>query len=280
MELLVQLAILIDPDKVYDYHTAFDIKPTEVSYNVDINANNKKILNIDVDRNNNSAVTVGLYKELAPFTTNAFYRLNFSEFYDFSDANLYKITRGLSGVAYTGLKPNLHFTTKNIAEIKADGLRVNGYGLTVTVPHSPNFTLCVVMKFLYNRGFTLFSNVANTNLKTELKFNILRRKLTLTTNQGSQTITLPSSMYGKRIVIWLTENSNAGITKAAISNYASTLTQTSSPLTSQNPRLNFGFSLVDTTIQRLMYSTNFYDFDSEVYHRVLVQEKLSGSYVE
>ena len=29
----------IDPDKVYDYHTAFDIKPTEVVYNVDINAN-------------------------------------------------------------------------------------------------------------------------------------------------------------------------------------------------------------------------------------------------
>ena len=36
----------IDPDKVYDYHTAFDIKPTQVVYNVDINANNKKILNI------------------------------------------------------------------------------------------------------------------------------------------------------------------------------------------------------------------------------------------
>ena len=27
----------IDPDKVYDYHTSFDIKPTEVSFNVDIN---------------------------------------------------------------------------------------------------------------------------------------------------------------------------------------------------------------------------------------------------
>ena len=33
----------IDPDKVYDYHTAFDILPTQVVYNVDINANNKKI---------------------------------------------------------------------------------------------------------------------------------------------------------------------------------------------------------------------------------------------
>ena len=40
----------IDPDKVYDYHTAFDFKPTQVEYNVDINANNKKILNIALDK--------------------------------------------------------------------------------------------------------------------------------------------------------------------------------------------------------------------------------------
>ena len=271
----------IDPDKTYDYHTAFDIHPTEVVYNVDINTNNKKILNVNVDRNNdNSAATVGLFKELAPYTTNAFYRANFSEFYDFSDANSYNITKGSSGVTYTGLNPNITFTTKHIAEIQADGLRVNGYGLTVTVPHSPNFTMCVVMQFWRNKRFTLFANVTGTNLKIEFKYEFKTTRLTLTTSQGSQVITLPSSMNGKRIVIWLTENSNARITKAKVSNYASTLTQASSPLSSQNQRTNFGFSSDDGVIHRLMYSTNFYDFDSEVYHRVLIQKKLSGSYVE
>ena len=54
----------IDPDKVYDYHTAFDINPTEVVYNVDINANNTKILNINLDRNSsNSAATVGMVEK-------------------------------------------------------------------------------------------------------------------------------------------------------------------------------------------------------------------------
>ena len=136
----------IDPDKVYDYHTAFDIHPTVVVYNVDINANQKAIKNIKLDRNSdNSVATVGMVKELIPYTANALYRANFSEFYDFSDADSYKITKGSSGVAYTGLNPNIYFTTKNIAEIQADGLRVNGYGLTVTVSRSPNFTMCVVM---------------------------------------------------------------------------------------------------------------------------------------
>ena len=55
----------IDPDKVYDYHTAFNIHPTEVVFNVDINANEKNIRNIALDRNrDNSAATVGMVKEL------------------------------------------------------------------------------------------------------------------------------------------------------------------------------------------------------------------------
>ena len=87
----------IDPDKVYDYHTAFDIKPTEVVYNVDINANQKKIKNIKLDRrNDNSAATVALVKEVAPFTKNALYRLYFSEVYDFANADSYGINIGSS----------------------------------------------------------------------------------------------------------------------------------------------------------------------------------------
>ena len=60
----------IDPDKVYDYHTAFEIHPTQVEYNVDINANNKKILHIALDRN----------------------RLMFSpNFYDFDSEQFHKV---------------------------------------------------------------------------------------------------------------------------------------------------------------------------------------------
>ena len=40
----------VDADKVYDYHTAFDIKPKEVSFNVVINANQKSIRNIKLEK--------------------------------------------------------------------------------------------------------------------------------------------------------------------------------------------------------------------------------------
>ena len=105
----------IDPDKVYDYHTAFDIKPTQVVYNVDINANNKKILNINLVRNsNNSAATVGMVKEIHPFTTHNLYRKYFEEVFDFTDATNYGLSRGSSGVVFNSLDSITGNPTRNI----------------------------------------------------------------------------------------------------------------------------------------------------------------------
>ena len=89
----------IDPDKVYDFHTAFDVQKTQVVYNVDINANNKKILNIALDKGqDSSAATVGMVKELIPFTKNLVYRKYFEKIYDFTDTYNYVLSRGSSGI--------------------------------------------------------------------------------------------------------------------------------------------------------------------------------------
>ena len=128
----------IDSDKVYGYHTAFDIKPTEVSFNVAINANQKKILNVALDRtSNNSVATVAMVKELFPFTQNNLYREYFEEFYDFSDATNYNLTIGASGVVFTGIKPNLSFkTSKDLSIIDTGGLRLQYNYFNVVISHS------------------------------------------------------------------------------------------------------------------------------------------------
>ena len=59
----------LDPNKTYDYHTAFDIQHTKVVYKVDLDMNRKKILNIVPDKSrNNSAATVKMVKDLYPYT--------------------------------------------------------------------------------------------------------------------------------------------------------------------------------------------------------------------
>ena len=115
----------IDPDKTYDYHTGFDIRPTEVVYNVDINANQRTIGNIKLDRNDdNNVATVGMVKELIPFTKNILYRKYFQEYYDFSNANIYGINIGSSGVIINSLKPNITLPpNKDLSNIKKRWLK-------------------------------------------------------------------------------------------------------------------------------------------------------------
>ena len=85
-----------------------------------------------------------------------------------------------------------------------------------------------------------------------------------------------SSFNGKKIVLWLTEDFSANVTKANISDYNSTLTI---PTVNYTNEQEFEFTTQDGVLSKLMYSPNFYDTDSEQFHKVMLQEKLSGSYV-
>ena len=269
----------IDPDKVYDYHTAFDIKPTEVVYNVDINANQKAIKNIKLDRNNdNSAATVALVKEVAPFTKNALYRLYFSEFYDFDNADSYGINIGSSGIIINSLKPNITLPpNKDLSEITEKGLHINGYDVTFSPSHSSKSTLCIVFTHWRNRSFTLTKYLStNNNILVKLDYNKSNNKVTLTVNKTTQNFTMLSSFNGKIIVVWLAENLSANATKVSISNYSGTLTI---PAVNYNANQRWKFTTEDGVLLRLMYSPNFYDIDSEQYHKVMLQEKLNGSYI-
>ena len=144
----------LDPDKTYDYHTAFDIKPTEVVYNVNLDMNRKKILNIAPDRNrNNSAATVKMVKDLetklSPHTTNNVYRAIFEEFHDLSDASIYKLQTRPSGVVFIGLLPNIYFTSMFITNVEKDGLRIQNKPISLRLFGKRSFTLCV---WLYSCG--------------------------------------------------------------------------------------------------------------------------------
>ena len=268
----------LDPDKVHDYHTAFDIHPTQVVCNVDINANNKKILNIALDRNsNNSAATVGMVKELIPFTKNALYRKYFSDFYDFADADRYGINIGSSGVIIHSLKPNITLPNKDLSEIKKDGLDVNGYDITFSPSHSSKSTLCIVFYHLRNRNFSLTKYIStDNNILLKLNYDKTNNSVNSTVSKTTQGFTMPSSFNGKRIVLWLTENFDTNVTKVKISNYSSTLTI---PAVHYSTSQRWKFTTEDGVLSKLMFSPNFYDFDSEQLHKVMLQEKLSRSYI-
>ena len=269
----------IDADKVYDYHNSFDIKPTQVVYNVDINANNKKILNIALDKTNvSSAATVGMVKDLFPFTTNHVYRQYFEEFYDFTDADIYGLSSTSSGVVINSLHPNITFPNKHLVDIRKEGLNVNNY--TITFNPSGNFrnyTLCMVFYHWSNKNFALVKkNSQDNHTLLSLTFAKAAGYLTLLSNSLRVSFTLPNSFNGKKIVLWLTQSVDSIVIKVKISNYSSTLTLDSSNYTIGQ---YFDFITDEGVLNKLMFSPNFYDFDFEQFHRVMIQEKINGSYI-
>ena len=116
----------------------------------------------------------------------------------------------------------------------------------------------------------------NDNILLKLNYDKTNNKVTLTVNKTTQNFTMPSSFNGQKIVVWLGENFSANVTKVKISNYSATLTMS---VVQYSNSQTFVFTTEDGELSKLMFSPNFYDTDSEQFHKVMLQEKLNGSYV-
>ena len=80
----------------------------------------------------------------------------------------------------------------------------------------------------------------------------------------------------KKIVLWLAHSVDTIVTKVNLSNYSSTLTIDNANYV---PNQNFDFTTEDGVLNKIMFSPNFYDFDSEAFKRIMIQEKINGSYI-
>ena len=266
----------IDPDKVYDYHTAFDIKPTQVVYNVDINANQKSIRNIKLEQNsNNSAATVGMVKELIPFAKKYIYRKYFEDFYYFKDANSYNLKSSSSGIVITGIGNKLTIPNRTIEDVKTYGLNLKRYQISYSNSSTnTSFTLCIVFQHFKASNFVL-QKIQNTFLNhISLSYSISNNQLSF---NGRIKFTITDDFNDKYIVIWWAFDRRDGISKISISNYASTITKSTTiyPYDTQI----FKFTSTEGIINKFMFSTNFYDFDSEAFKKIMLEEKLDGSYI-
>ena len=266
----------IDPDKVYDYHTAFDIQKTQVKYNVDIDANQKAIRNIKLERDsNNSAATVGMVKELIPFTKKYVYRKYFEDFFYFKDAKSYNLSSSSSGIVITGIGNKITIPNRTIEDIRHYGLNIKNYEITYTNSSiNTDFTLCIIFQHFKNTNFVLQKITSGSSNNISLSYNFSNNQLSF--NRKNK-FTLTDDFDDKYLVIWWTFNQRNRITKISISNYSSTITESTHISNIRNQI--FKFLSGGGIINKFMFSTNFYDFDSEAFKKIMLEEKLDGSYI-
>ena len=104
-----------------------------------------------------------LETKLSPHTKNNAHREIFEEFYDFSNAGIYKIVdRGQpSGIVINGLLPNIYFTNMNIANVEEGGLRIQNKPVSLGLFGKKSFTLCVVMQIWLNKSMYIKTFMRN-----------------------------------------------------------------------------------------------------------------------
>ena len=165
-------------------------------------------------------------------------------------------------------------------------LRLHNITLSLKLFSKRSLTICVVMQIWLNRSLSMKTIMSNGAYeKPHLIYDKTTKKLTLQTNglrvgsTNETSITLLNSFNGKRVVFWLTKKGTGATptVKALISNHSATLTP-SSALASEST-YTFRIFSEDTVIHKIMYTPNFYYLDSIEFHRIMLQEKLSGSYV-
>ena len=109
-------ALDIDSNKVFDYHNAFNIEPTKVTYNVDIDMNNKKFLNVPFDYNtDNSVASVQMVKNVESMIyydiSRILYDRYFDDYYDLTKVEYFTFSTSSSGIVIDKFGSNLYYTT-------------------------------------------------------------------------------------------------------------------------------------------------------------------------
>ena len=136
----------IDPQKTYDYHTAFDIKPTKVVYNVDLDMNQKKINNIALDETQDkSAAAVKMVKDVKLLISTNFYEEIFDQVFDISDVKSLRIVSKVSDVVIAGFNGMTFPSDKLLSDYQTDGgITLHGpCFITLTKPHTINSNFAV-----------------------------------------------------------------------------------------------------------------------------------------
>ena len=176
---------------------------------------------------------------------------------------------------------NITFPNKTIDNINHGSLTVDGYTLYFTpASKQTSYTLCLVFPIWPNRNWSLYkydvTNPNRKNLLLSLYYLNTNKTLYLHTSNIRVNMVIPNSFFGKKIVLWLTENISTPITKINFSNYSQELIANGA---SYSANQKFEFYNTATEIYRYMYSPNFYDTHSVQHHTILLEEKLLGNYV-
>ena len=276
--------------KIYD--TVFSVNNGNMVMQTNIDLNNHKIINLanptdDGDACNKRYVDIVDTKinDLSYYIKDHRYKNVFGEdFYDLIETSRFNLIQGVSGVVINGILPNFVLETDRfITDYNPKyGLKLSTKTHIRTVDiFNQNSSFTFFMSFMHDNTKTCeisFSNTLNLHIKFYPRYRITSNKLIIDYQSGTHETTFTSDFQNKQLFVWICFDGTRNLYKMALSNYSSHVSETFSPPSNfQSRQLEIDY---EAYVNKIGFTDRFIDIDDLEFHRITLEEKRNGSYIE
>ena len=278
--------------EVYDAHQAYEIDKTKMKMFVSLDMNNNKIENLDDPLNEGDAcnkrslnIVETKLNDLSHYTKDYIYRTIFgNDFYDLEETSMFNLVQDVSGVVISGLQPNLVLGTDRFINSYSPkyGLQLSMKShIRTTKIFNQNTSFTFFMSFLHDTTKTCeisWSNTLNIHIKFYPRYQITNNKLKIVVPAQDFETIFTSDVQNKQNFVWICYDSSKNLYKFSLSNYSSRVQQTFvAPVNFQSMQLEIDY---DGYVKKVGLIDKFIDIDSLEFHKIILEEKRNGVYLE
>ena len=256
----------------------------------DLDMDDKKIINLPNPLDDGDAVNKLSLDSVSYWTRNHVYRSIFPEFYNLLETSRFNLVNNVMGIVIDKIHPNLILEKDRF---------INDYDSVNGLKLSRKTHILTPTQFNQSRSFTFFMSFKHDDTKTciiswshttPLPIKLYPR-YEVTTDQFKidfgrrkgvgwviQTTTFPSDFKNKQLCIWICYDASKRLYKMALSNFSTHINY------SLSRSINFQSNQFEIDylgfVNKMGFVDKFIDIDSLDFHRILLEEKRSGSYMD
>ena len=255
----------------------------------DLDMNDKKIIHLSDPVDDGDAVNKLSLDSVSYWTGNHVYRSIFPEFYDLVETSRFNLIKNVMGVVIDKIHPNLILKKNRF---------INDYDSNNGLKLSRSTHIHMSKIWRWTDSFTFFmsfkhdvtktcriswSHMTPFPMKLYPRYEIAADQFRIDfgrikgLSQPIQSVSLPDDFKNKQLCVWICYDATKRLYKMALSNYISHVNQViPRSINSQTDRFEIDYL---GFVNKIGFVGKFIDIDSLDFHRILLEEKRSGSYL-
>ena len=255
----------------------------------DLDMNDKKIIHLSDPVDDGDAVNKLSLNSVSYWTRNHIYRSIFPEFYDLVETSRFNLVKNVMGVVIDKIYPNLNLKKNRF---------INDYDLNNGLKLSRSSHIHMSKIFNSGMSFTFFmsfkhdvtktcriswSHMTPFPMKLYPRYEIAADQFRIDfgrikgLSQPIQSVSFTDDFKNKQLCIWICYNATQRLYKMALSNYISHVNQViPRSINSQSDQFEIDYL---GFVNKIGFVDKFIDIDSLDFHRILLEEKRSGTYL-